>query len=162
MPDNLVGGLVLAIIDMSVVFLVLFGLALLIRAISAFARRAEGTRRGRSRPGATHADKVSAEAEVGVEAAGFAAESAVEAPPETVLSAAAEEAVPLTAVVASAISAYVEDVSRETRVRPTAPAAAWAVLQGARGHSSAWSLAGRLWLLEGRESFGRFKHGEKV
>lgn len=161
MPDNLVGGLILTMIDMSVVFGVLFGLALLIRAISAFARKAEGVMVRRPKCGA-NADKSPSDAVTGLEAAVDAGEGPVGTPVETAALAEEEEAAQLTAVVASAISAYVEDEMSERRARPAAPAAGWAVLAPTRGYSSAWALAGRLSLLQGRESFGRFQHGKKV
>lgn len=161
MPDNLVGGLTLTMIDMSVVFGVLIGLALLVRAISAFARKAEGIKERRPEGGA-NADKSPFEAAARSEAAVDAGEGAVGTPMETAALAGEEEAARLAAVVASAISAYVEDETSERRGRPAAPAAGWSVLAPAKGYSSAWALAGRLSLVQGRESFGRFQHGKKV
>lgn len=159
MPDDVVGGLMLTLIDMTVVFGVLFGLALLIKAISAIARKAEGAKGGLPGRGA-NADRSASEA-AGLEAVN-ACEDAVATPTETAAPEGEEEAARFAAVVASAISAYVEDEMSERRPRPGAPAAGWSVIAPARGYSSAWALAGRLSLVQGRESFGRFKHGKTV
>ncbi|NPV69424.1 MAG: OadG family protein [Firmicutes bacterium] len=132
MPDTMIGGLWLTIIDMSVVFLVLWVLALIIKAIKVFVAPFEkgsgpnGNGGGRKAP-ADEMEVVAAAEGESVEAVGAEVSSEVSAE--------------VTAVISAAVAAYLEK-----------PASGLVIgMQGTRREESLWAMAGRTRIMQSRE-----------
>ena len=132
MPDTMIGGLWMTIIDMSVVFLVLSVLALIIKAIKLFVAPFE---KGSGPNGNGAGSRVPVDEPENP--AGVEGESAAEVAGEAEAGVSAD----VTAVISAAIAAYLERPAqaRVVSVRDT------------RGDQSLWAMAGRTRIMQSRE-----------